>query len=73
MPSHPGGSLIQRAAGLDASDLFHAHHASPAAAAVLEKIVVGFLKPSRPKAGAKTQTVAFFQVATILPGTSLAS
>lgn len=48
--AHPGGSLIQRAVGTDASSLFHAHHTSDLARAVLAECLVGYVKQHRVEA-----------------------
>eukprot|EP00438_Fugacium_kawagutii_P022172 Skav235067 [mRNA] locus=scaffold3466:24468:25658:- [translate_table: standard] len=45
MPCHPGGALIQRAVGRDASVLFHSHHTSDVARAALAKCFAGHVKP----------------------------
>ncbi|CAK9011505.1 unnamed protein product [Durusdinium trenchii] len=47
IPSHPGGPLINRAVGRDSSDLFHAHHTSEMARAVLAKCFVGYVKSTQ--------------------------
>ena len=44
LPVHPGGGLIRRAVGMDASELFHAHHTSQRAQAVLAKYLVGHVR-----------------------------
>ncbi|CAE8644223.1 unnamed protein product [Polarella glacialis] len=41
IPSHPGGSLILRSVGEDATELFHAHHFSRVAYATLARYEIG--------------------------------
>lgn len=45
LPCHPGGRLICRAVGEEASELFHAHHTSRRAYAVLASLEIGLLVP----------------------------
>ena len=45
IPHHPGGPLIWRCVGEDATELFEAHHASRSAQAVLHTLKVGCIRP----------------------------
>ena len=59
--AHPGGSLIQRAVGRDASSLFHGHHTSDLARAVLAKCLVGYVKPYPVEAGDRSHVFGCFR------------
>lgn len=48
VPKHPGGPLIQRAIGEDATELFHTHHTTTQAWKALARYEIGHLRGSRP-------------------------
>ena len=50
LKAHPGGLLIRRAVGRDCSELFHAHHSSQRAEAVLAQYFVGYVGESQRQA-----------------------
>ncbi|CAE8640500.1 unnamed protein product [Polarella glacialis] len=51
IPSHPGGPLIWRCVGEDATELFDAHHSSKVARAVLERYEIGHIAQVQSKTG----------------------